>query len=307
MTSDFKYRIIVQLLFLLNASAYSQELKVTLDDNAKSIDRNASKGVSTIVFDSKVKDLEIEVNGACEMITPKDNFFVFRIDTKNDSQDVLFQSSDIQVSPIIINRIFSLKSPKSNVYRLQMDISPNSMYYYTVILPEQYAKNFSAEYLFTKSSMHGIRVSYGKRLGLYLSYKWGDYKKAGSNIDNVAKDYDVTQSKKLGYIRTSFTGGLCIGVIHTDKMSLYALLGGGYGDYGRQWQNQTEIDNNIYFYSDYIKGFNGDLACQIIMFDWLCLSVGADVLFGKGKVSLDYQLGIGATLPLDKLFKIKKI
>lgn len=305
MISEFKFILASWILLLYSGAVYSQQLEVTLDDNAKSIDRNTSNGVSTVVFDSKVKGLEISVNGAYEVITPKKNLFLYRIDTKNDSSDVLYQSDDMENVSMSTHRIFSLRSPKSAIYSLPIDIFPNTMYYYTVILPEQYAKNLTAEYLFTKSSMHGIRISYGKRFGFYLSYKWGEYKRAGTNIREVTKDYDVTKAKELGYIRTAITCGLRLGVLHTNKLSLYTLLGGGYGEYGRQWKNPREIENNIYFYSDYIKGFNGDLVCQAIICDWLCLSLGADALIGNGTLSLDYQMGLGVNLNFDKLLKCK--
>ena len=55
MISEFKFILASWILLLYSGAVYSQELKVTLDDNAKSIDRNTSNGVSTVVFDSKVK------------------------------------------------------------------------------------------------------------------------------------------------------------------------------------------------------------------------------------------------------------
>ena len=69
----------------------------------------------------------------------------------------------------------------------------------------------------------------------------------------------------------------------------------------------VEVDPKKNFIdSDYIKGFDGEVSCQCILFDWLCVSAGADMLMGKGKVSLDYQLGVGVNIPLGKLFNNKK-
>ncbi len=270
----------------------AQSLKVIRDPHTRLIDRGKSEGIATIVFDSKVKNLEISVNGPHELIRLSPKSFIYRVDPKKDIENWE-----------CCQRTFTLKSPKSNIHREELDISPNTMYYYTVILPEQYPQNFSAEYLLSKTAMHGVRVAYGKRYGVYLSYKWGEYKKSGADIAAVTEDYDVTRAKELGYVRTAITGGLRLGVLHSTKASLYLLLGGGYGEYGRQWQNPLEVDKSIYFHSDYFKGFEGNLACQSVLWDWLCLSAGADMLVGNGHFSVDYQLGIGVNLNMDKLFK----
>ncbi|MCM1224039.1 MAG: hypothetical protein NC548_57260, partial [Lachnospiraceae bacterium] len=169
----------------------------------------------------------------------------------------------------------------------------------------QYSNAATVEYLFTKSSMHALRASYGKRFGFYLCWKWGEYKKAGADIDNVKFNYNVTKASELGYIRNAYTAGFRFGAMNKNIVDLYLLLGGGYGEYGRQWKNPLEIESNIYFHSDYIKGFEGDLACQCVLFDWICISVGAGLLTGQGKISIDYQFGVGLNMNFDKIFKRK--
>lgn len=283
-------------LISLASSLSGQELKVTLSPDDKKIDRNAKEGVSTIVLDSHVKDLEVRNETDDELIKPSEDLFIYRIDTKKD----LERGYELSQRTLILN------SPKTSEYLLEIDeILPNRVLYYTIVMSEQYPSSFTCEYLFTKSAIHGIRVSYGKRVGFYLGYKWGHYKKAGANILEVNNDYDVTRATRLGYIRNAYTGGLRFGILHKEKSNLYILAGGGYGEYGRQWENLFEVDKNIYFYSDYIKGFEGEIACQYTFNNWLCLSVGADALFGKGKVSVDYQLGIGINLNVEKFFKHK--
>lgn len=287
--------IIVCILFSL--STCGQELKVKLSPDKRKIDRNANKGVSTIIFYSHVKDLTIKDRWKDEFLKPSERMFIYRIDTKKDLDDG-FELSQ---------RVFLLNSPKSSEYVLEIDeIKPNQVLYYTVILPNYYAWSVDLEYLFTKTAMHGLRLSFGKRFGFYINYKWGDYKKAGVNIGSVTKDYNVTLAKKLGYIRNAYTAGLRFGMVNKEQFGLYVLIGGGYGEYGRQWKNPLEVDGNIYFYSDYIKGFNGDLVVQTNLLKWLTVSAGTDMLVGNEKFSIDYQLGLGVHLNLYKLFKKKK-
>ena len=208
-------------------------------------------------------------------------------------------------------RNFLLKSPSSAEYYLTTpEIGNNQVLYYTVVLPNQFSTTLSAEYLFTKTAKHGIRLSFGKRIGGYVCYKWGEYKVKGENIDKVTMDYDVTNANLIGGIRTSFTAGLRLGLFQketrTTHSALYLLVGGGYGEYGRQWNNQHLVGNSTYFYSDYIKGFDGEAAVQCVLFDWLCCSAGVDMVIGNGKISTDYQIGVGVNLNVDKIFNRKR-
>lgn len=291
------FKRLLQFILLLSfiSPIYSQELKVVEGEGDK-VGRNLGDSIAMVIFKSDVKGLTID-NDADDLFFSQNNETVFLVDV----------GKEIRNGAEYCSRMFQLYSPKSLQYELKIeDILPKQVFFYTVVLPEQYPLSLIAEYLYTKTSKHGIRMSMGKRFGFYVAYKWGDYKKAGADISLVNADYDVTKAKELGYIRTSITGGLRLGMLRKEKVCIYLLVGGGYGEYGRQWQNPLEIEKNIYFYSDYIKGFDGEISCQCVLFDWLCVSAGADMLMGKGKVSLDYQLGIGANIPLDKLFKSKK-
>lgn len=292
-----KFGLCISLLVSLPLAMTAQELRATLSTDSHKVDRNnQADGVATVVIDSRVKDLTVNNEAGDELTKPNDGLFVYRIDTNADREN------GFPVS----NRIFLLNSPQSDELPLSVDdIKPKTVYYYTVILANQFPANLSFEYLFTKSSKVAMRVAFGKRIGFYLSCKWGDYKKAGADIDDVTEDNNVTYAKELGYIRTAITGGLRIGLLHKRVGTLYMLVGGGYGEYGRQWQNTTEINENIYFHSDYISGFDGDLVCQFVLGNWICLSAGADMLVGDSNISVDYQIGVGINLNFTKLFKRK--
>ena len=178
---------------------------------------------------------------------------------------------------------------------------------YTLITtrkPEGFPIRLSVEYLYSKTGYHGVRAAYGGRFGIYGAYKWGEYYKAGVNIDDYGQDTDVSRAKELGYIRRAYTGGVRLG-LNKKTVPLYAYLGGGYGEYGRQWQNPTEVDGNIYFHSDYIKGFEGELGLSCVLFDFLSLSAGTSAVFGNGNMSVDYQLCAGISINQTKLFKRK--
>lgn len=178
---------------------------------------------------------------------------------------------------------------------------------YTLITtrkPEGFPVRLSVEYLYSKTGYHGVRAAYGGRIGIYGAYKWGEYYKAGVNIDDYGLDTEVSRAKELGYIRRAYTGGVRLG-LNKKTVPLYAYLGGGYGEYGRQWQNPTEIDGNIYFHSDYIKGFEGELGLSCVLFDFISISAGTSAVFGNGKMSVDYQLCAGISLNQTKLFKRK--
>lgn len=281
--------------YFLSLPMLGQELKVTLSPDDKKIDRNAKEGVSTIVLDSHVKGLTVRNETDDELLKPSEDLFIYRVDTKKD-----FERYDCSQRALILN------SPRTSEYLLEIEeILPNKVLYYTIVLTEQYPCNFTCEYIFAKSVKHGLRLSYGKRIGFYLSYKWGDYKKAGANIAEVRNDCNVAYATSLGYIRNAYTGGLRLGIFHKDDCNLYILAGGGYGEYGRQWKNPLEVEKNIYFHSDYIKGIEGELGVQCTLWNFVCLSIGTDALFGDGQVSVDYQLGVGLNLNIDKILKRK--
>ena len=291
------------LLAMQMENSYSQTLKVELSPDESKVDRSVSNGTATIFFDSNVEDLSI----VCTDQNPDESiqkignkFWVMHVNPKKD----------IEMDDICY-RNFLLKSPSSAEYYLTTpEIGNNQVLYYTVVLPNQFSTTLSAEYLFSKTAKHGIRLSFGKRIGGYVGYKWGEYKAKGENIDDVMIDYDVANANQSGGIRTSITAGLRLGLFQKEigktHSALYLLVGGGYGEYGRQWNNQHLVGNSTYFYSDYIKGFDGEAAVQCVLFDWLCFSAGIDMVIGNGRISTDYQIGVGVNLNVDKISKRKR-
>lgn len=301
--SNLSCIVLWMLLLICDNSLQAQTLKVELSPDKSKVDRSVTNGISTIFFDSNVDDLSI----VCTDQNPDEpiqkignKFWVMHINPKKD----------IDLDGFCY-RNFLLKSPSSAEYYLATpEIGNNQVLYYTVVLPNQFYTTLTAEYLFSKTAKHGIRLSFGKRIGGYVSYKWGKYKAKGPNIDKVTKDYDVTNANLIGDIRTSITAGIRLGIfqkeIGTTYSALYLLIGGGYGEYGRQWNNQHLVGNSTYFYSDYIKGFDGEAALQCVLFDWLCCSAGVDMVIGNGKISTDYQIGVGVNLNVDKIFNRKR-
>lgn len=298
-----KIIVLTYLVFSLS-NCYAQTLKVDLSPDRSKVDRSTSNGTATVFFDSNIGDLTV----ICTDEKPDEP--IQKIGKKvwfthvNVKEDMALDG--------VCYRNFLLKSKSSAEYYLTTpEIGYNQVLYYTVVLPDQFAKTLTAEYLFTKSASHGVRVSFGKRFGGYVSYKWGAYKKSGNNIDDVHKDNDITKAKELGYFRTAITGGLRIGLIHKDMpkdpIDLYILIGGGYGEYGRQWENTAQVINSRYFYSDYIKGFDGEAAISICVKKYLFLSLGVELVAGKGRVSSEIQSGIGLNLPLALLRKKQRL
>ena len=125
------------LIYALSSlSLFGQELKVTLSSDNKKIDRNARNGVSTVIFDSRVKNLNIINQWDDELVKPSEHRFIYRIDTKKDLADG-FELSQ---------RVFLLNSPKSAEFVLDIDeIRPNQVLYYTVVLPDYYAWTMDLE------------------------------------------------------------------------------------------------------------------------------------------------------------------
>lgn len=289
--------LIISIFSLFTINVCAQTLKVTLSPDERKVNRNTSNGLSTVVFDSKVKGLVIDNGTDDQWMKPSDNMYVYIIDTQKD----------LQRGYELSQRTFILNSPKSAECLLEIDeILPNQVLYYTVVLPEQYPNSLSCEYILSRTSIHGIRLSYGKRFGFFVSYKLGKYAKHGVDISTISTDYDISRAKKLGYIRMAVTGGFRMGVMRKEHVNLYVLIGGGYGEYGRQWENTLKIEDDIFFYSDYIRGFEGEISCQCVLCDWLSVSLGTNMVAGNGKITVDYQIGLGMHLNFDRLIKKRK-
>lgn len=289
--------LVVGYVFAVNA----QELKVVPSEDDHKVNIDVRNGVSTIAFESSIKDLTIDDDYGDECIRTSDGTMMFFIQPR--SQEVVEGYG-------YPSRTFLLKTSKTPEYKLEIpEILPNTVYYYTVVMPNLFPLSLTAEYLYSQSSKYGFRISFGKQYGAYISYKWGEYKASGNNLKYIQTDSDLTNADFLGYIRKSLTAGARIGVFHkniyTRNWGAYILVGGGYGEYGRQWCNPLQIEGNRYFYSDYMKGFEGTLSLQAMLYDWLSVSIGMDMLVSDGKVSTDYMIGVGINVN-NPFFKKKK-
>jgi len=276
---------------------YGQELSVLKSPDRNKVDINTSNGIATIMFNSSVKDLSIINKEGLPVVKKDTNIWFTYIDAQNEIEN-----------KECCRTVFILKTPKTNEFLLRTeDILPGQLIYYTVILPDSFPAYVNLEYVYSPTTICGLRLSSGARYGGYLSYRWGKYIKYGNNIDDVTTDNDLANAEFLGYIRTSITGGFRMGLLNKNFINLHFIVGGGYGEYGRQWKNPMEVEKNIYFYSDYIKGGEAELAVVATAFKYITLSAGANALFGGGKVSVEPIIGFGLNLPLDVFRKGKKI
>ncbi len=291
-----KARILLFLISLISTQlAFSQKMKVVVNDSPTNLYRSDDDGTAQIIIKSRIKDLEVYTNfEEAKLTQPFSNEFIFTIPITSEMVEYGENKG-----------IITFKSNKYSTLQHSTIVQPNQRQYYNVYLPSQFPRTLSFEYVFSKSSRYGFRLSYGKQIGGFIEYHGGDYKKTGRPIESVTEDCNVTHAKEKGYIRQSVIGGIKLGLLYKDvfnnPLGLYALIGGGYGEYGRQWENPTAIAGNVYFYSDYMKGVEGEAAIMFTIYDWLNLSCGADALLGKGSVSVDYRIGCGINLNLDRI------
>ena len=303
-----------------NAKVFIDNEEMEVKDGAMSIMMKKGEHIYRVEapdydYESGIIDLGDEMISKTVSLKPRFGFLEVH-SLPVDSVGVFVNGDSIGITPIRNYRLpidkYDIHLQKEYYYPLDSTfyISPGdttlqSYTLITTIKPDKFPVKLRAEYTHSQSSYHGFRVAYGGRYGFYFNYKWGKYNPAGINIDEYEYDTDVSRAKKLGYIRKSITGGLQMGIIK-NIVPLYVYLGGGYGEYGRQWENPKEVDGNIYFNSDYIKGVSAEFGLTCDIMDFYSFSFGADMLFGNGKVSVEYQVGIGLTFNLTKMFKRNK-
>ena len=174
---------------------------------------------------------------------------------------------------------------------LKLALSNKQKLYFTVFPPEENKLRFYPgmliEYVYSGSAMFGGRLAFGKRVGIYFGYKTSLLEREGVDIEDVTSFYDVSRAEEKGYIRESITGGFRLGVVRW----LYLYLGGGYGEYGRLWENPMAIEGGQKFTSDYSKAPEAELGLALRMGNF-SLSAGANALFGD-KLMCDYTVSAG--------------
>ena len=174
---------------------------------------------------------------------------------------------------------------------LKLALSNKQKLYFTVFPPEENKLRFYPgmliEYVYSGSAMYGGRLAFGKRVGIYFGYKTSLLEREGVDLEDVTSFYDVSRAEEKGYIRQSITGGFRLGVVRW----MYLYLGGGYGEYGRLWENPSPVEGKQKFTSDYSKAPEAELGLALRMGNF-SLSAGANALFGE-KLMCDYSVSAG--------------
>lgn len=322
MITSKPFFLLLLFLLLLPVLGFTQRLTV-IEETAKAsgnkyvqkVYREKGDSHAVLCFESSITDLRIISNANDSIWTEEGE------GSKRHYIDIDLTEHKTQVNGVTFittaprYRELILRAPEAEDYLLKTEELMPKVYYYKVLLPDKFPVTISAEYLMcshfssnTKglnnaqaswsvhSNIRGFRLSFGGRYGGYFSMRWGEYRPSGQNIDNILIDLNVSQAKFLGIIKRSYLVGTRIGIWSNNLAQIYIYLGGGYGEYGRQWENPYLILDSKYFHSDYIKGFNGEIGISAILWGFLPISIGADLVVGNGKMSVDYQVGIGLSL-----------
>lgn len=298
MTSSF-YRALFAML-LLSVNVYGQTLKVVQSPSDR-IYRHTEDGHALVLFDSAIESLTIE--SSIKDKQWKDN---------RNGRTLIFVEPKVSLDTIFNipnERTYLLKADNTEEYCLTIEnMQPKNVYYYIVTLKERIPLVFAAQYNFAGNRTKGIKASIGRQFGGYMNYQWGQYRPSGNNIDNIVTDADITSAECKGYIKTLAVAGLTV-CVNQKVIPVYVNIGGGYGVYGRQWDNLYILEGSRYFYSDYIKG--GAIEAGVTLCSPFSLvecikpniSIGVDAIMNKSRVSVDYQLGFGLSVDMSYLFR----
>lgn len=281
------------LLNILNGQA--QDLKVTKGESPK-IYRNSGDSIATVIFKSSVKCLSVRTNANDPDTILSNERLAFLVNVNEDLRD----------GNEFCARKFYLDSPQTNTCEFEIKpIIAKEIYYFNVTIPKKYPQFLTVDYLLSTHSQKGVRVGFGRRYGFFIGFTVGEYSPSGDNIEDVTSDTDLSYAKHLGYIQTTIFSGLRIGLVHNTHFTTFMNIGLGYGQYGRQWENRTKVENSKYFYTDLIKGVDANLGF-CFTYDTLSISAGSDAIISKGKCMMTLQFGIGVCLDTKHLFSIKK-
>lgn len=236
-----------------------------------------------------------EANKACvELISPLENLHVVstfgETCTREQNEDKLWVYRFVFDLTDEAKRTLYISAPGFVRAELKLSMASRQKLYYTVFPPEDKFKFYpgmSLEYVYSGTAPFGGRISFGKRVGFYLGYKTSSFKKEGVEIEGVKNFYDLSSADEKGYIRTSYTGGFRFGILRW----FYLYLGGGYGEYGRLWENPNEVEGLNRFTSDYQKGPEAELGLSFRLGNF-SLSGGVDALIGD-KFLCDYSVSAG--------------
>ena len=258
--------------------------------------KSKASDCATIVFKSDFDELKV-ISMSSDSIYKKkgceyNNVWTQYVDLRYERE----HADDTQ-----INRCFVLHTPYTKDLELTVPGKDKQLsqaiYEYKVRMIDYFPLRVACEVDVVRlRDYFGLRMSAGKRWGGYLSFKFSGQKREGFNADEIGKDVDVSKKTYLGRIRNSYMAGVKYGIISRDY-PLYAYLGFGYGDDGSQRSNGKKGKERVAYYNNCTNGFEGELGANWVFFDFLSLSMGADVLFGH-RVAFDINCTIGFAVDL---------
>lgn len=258
--------------------------------------KSKASDCATIVFKSDFDELKV-ISMSSDSIYKKkgceyNNVWTQYVDLRYERE----HADDTQ-----INRCFVLHTPYTKDLELTVPGKDKQLsqaiYEYKVRMIDYFPLRVACEVDVVRlRDYFGLRMSACKRWGGYLSFKFSGQKREGFNADEIGKEMDVSKKTYLGRIRNSYMAGIKYGIISRDY-PLYAYLGFGYGDDGSQRFNGKKGKERISYYNDYTNGFEGEVGANWVLFDFLSLSMGADVLFGH-RVAFDINCTIGFAVDL---------
>lgn len=258
--------------------------------------KSKASDCATIVFKSNIDDLKVISMSSGSIYKKKEckynNVWTQYVDLRYERE---------HAADTLINRCFVLHTPYIKDLELTVPGKDKQLsqaiYEYKVRMIDYFPLRVACEVDVVRlRDYFGLRMSAGRRWGGYLSFKFSGQKREGFNADEIGKDVDVSKKTYLGRIRNSYMAGVKYGIISRDY-PLYAYLGFGYGDDGSQRSNGKKGKERVAYYNNYTNGFEGELGANWVLFDFLSLSMGADVLFGH-RVAFDINCTIGFAVDL---------
>ena len=258
--------------------------------------KSKASDCATIVFKSDFDDLKV-ISMSSDSIYKKkgceyNNVWTQYVDLRYERE---------HAADTLINRCFVLHTPYTKELELTVPGKDKQLsqaiYEYKVRMIDYFPLRVACEVDVVRlRDYFGLRMSAGRRWGGYLSFKFSGQKREGFNADEIGKEMDVSKKTYLGRIRNSYMAGIKYGIISRDY-PLYAYLGIGYGDDGSQRSNGKKGKDRVAYYNNYTNGFEGEVGANWVLFDFLSLSMGADVLFGH-RIAFDINCTIGFAVDL---------
>ena len=201
-----------------------------------------------------------------------------------------------------INRSFVLHTPYTEDVELTVPGKDKelqqALYEYSVRVIDYFPFRVACEAdVVRMRDYFGFRVSAGKKFGGYVSLKLGLIDKEGFNADERGNEVDLGKKTKLGRIRNSYMAGVKYGIASRDY-PVYLYMGAGYGDDGLQRSNgKKKGEGRMTYYTNYTNGFETEIGANVVLFDFLSISMGADAIFGH-QITFDLNCTLGFAIDL---------